>query len=307
MSSSEFEGKTVIADMSKIRKQSRATEKGIPSLIQYTGNDVGKRYLLEKSLIKLGRSAETDISIAESSISRLHAHLFCEEDGVYLEDAGSANGTYLNDEKLEKKKKLKDQDLIRLGAVLLKFFSQDNMDGLVQDHIYRKATIDAGTQIFNKQFLLDTLESEFRKAKLSGKKLSIIYFDLDHFKKVNDFYGHNAGDAVLANVAKLIQKVIRKEDVFARFGGEEFVVVLQNTDLEQAARVAETMRQKCESTEHSLKHAEKGQEKIVQYKQTISLGVAVCDDTMNSVKDLLEAADQKLYNSKSTGRNRVTF
>ncbi|MBI2602237.1 MAG: diguanylate cyclase [Deltaproteobacteria bacterium] len=307
MANSEFEGKTVIADMSKIRKQPRASEKGSPSLIQYTGNDVGKRFLLDKPQIKLGRSAESDITIAEGSVSRLHAKIFCEEDGVYLEDAGSANGTFLNDETLEKKKKLKDQDLIRLGTVLLKFFAQDNWDGLVQDHIYRKATIDAGTQIFNKQFLMDTLESEIRKAKLTGKKLAIIYFDLDHFKKVNDFYGHNAGDTVLANVAKLIQKVIRKEDVFARFGGEEFVVVLQNTDLEQAARVAETMRQKCEAAEHSLKYQVKGTEQTVEHKQTISLGVAVCDESMNSVKELLEAADQKLYTSKSTGRNRVTY
>lgn len=306
MQGDEFEGKTVIADLSQIRASTKRETKGVACLVQYNGAGTGKRYLLEKEELHLGRAVTSDIVIADTSVSRTHAHIYNQDTGVFIEDAGSANGTYINEQKISERYKLADQDLIRLGTMLLKFFSADNVDGFIQDKIYQLATIDAGTQIFNKQYLQDTLESEFRKTKLANRNLTVLVFDLDHFKKVNDTYGHNAGDQVLRDLAKIVKGCIRKEDIFARFGGEEFVVILPNTSAQQSLKVAETIRQKCEEFHHSIDYQENGQKKHVEHSQTISIGIAGFDPKMTTPKQLLEVADQKLYQSKKDGRNRLT-
>ncbi len=307
MQGDEFEGKTVIADLSQIRASTKQQKKGTPCLVQYNGTGTGKRFLIDKAELNLGRAATSDIVLADNSVSRTHAHIYSEDMGVFVEDAGSANGTYINETKINERYKLSDQDLIRLGILLLKFFSADNVDGFIQDKIYQLATIDAGTQIFNKQYLKDTLESEFRKAKSSAKNLTILVFDLDHFKKVNDTYGHNAGDQVLRDLAKVVKSCIRREDIFARFGGEEFVVILPNTSAQQSVKVAETIRQKCEETVHTIAYVENGQNKQVAHTQTISIGIGGYNPNMTAPKDLLELADQKLYQSKKDGRNRLTL
>lgn len=307
MPKDEFESKTAIADLSKIQGASTPKEEGIPCLVQYNGANIGTRYLLYKEKTNIGRSADCDISLPDISISRQHAFIYNDKSGVFVEDTNSSNGTFVNEKKITSKSQLKDQDTLRLGTLLLKFFSKDNVDGFIQDKIYRLATIDAGTQIFNKQYLQDTLENQFRKAKSSGKDLTIIYFDLDHFKKVNDTYGHVAGDQVLRDIAKLVKKTVRKEDTFARFGGEEFVIILPNTNLEQAIKIAETIKQKCETFVQNIIYELNGIKTQADYIQTISLGLATCQQQMNSPKDLLEAADQKLYQSKKNGRNRLTF
>ncbi len=298
---------TVIADLSMIRATTRPKTQGIPSFVQYNGAATGKRYLLEKPEILLGRAVSSDIMLNDNSVSRTHAHIFNNETGVFIEDKGSANGTYINEQKITGKQKLADQDMIRLGTVLLKFFSADNVDGFIQDKIYQLATIDAGTQIFNKQYLQDTLESEFRKAKRANVNLTVLVFDLDHFKKVNDTYGHNAGDQVLRDLAKVVKGCIRKEDILARFGGEEFVVVLPNTSDQQSIKVAENIRNKCQSFSHSIDYMSNGTKMHAEHTQTISVGIAGLKPEMNSPKELLELADQKLYQSKKDGRNRVTI
>jgi diguanylate cyclase (GGDEF)-like protein len=306
MQGDEFEGKTVIADLSQIRASTKQQTGGSPCLVQYNGAGTGKRFLIDKEKLSLGRAVTADIMVADASVSRTHAHIFNIESGVFIEDGGSANGTYINDKKIEERYKLNDQDMIRLGTMLLKFFSSDNVDGFIQDKIYQLATIDAGTGIFNKQYLLDTLESEFRKSKTANLNLSLLVFDLDHFKKVNDTYGHNAGDQVLRDIAKLIKGCIRKEDILARFGGEEFVVILPNTSSEHGVKVGEHILNKTRSFLHPIDYSENGQAKHVEHTQTVSIGIAGIDANMTTPKQLLEIADQKLYESKRNGRNRLT-
>ena len=183
--------------------------------------------------------------------------------------------------------------------MLFKYFAQGNVENVFHDKIYRMATIDGGTQTFNKQYLLESLDSEFKFSKSYGRPLSVIYFDLDHFKKVNDTYGHNAGDFILSELSTLVKSIVRKDDIFCRFGGEEFVILLPNTDARTAYDSAERIRNAVEShvfnTEgHSL-------------KQTVSLGVSQLQASMNTPKDFLEDADKKLYQSKQNGRNQVTI
>ncbi len=299
------EDKTIIAPLAQIRESENLKKKAIPSLVQYNGAQLGKRYLLDRVSVTLGRSLNADICISEASVSRLHAVISQKIDKIYIEDTESANGTFINDKKISSSV-LKDQDMVRLGTVLLKFFASDNVDSMIQDKIYRMATIDAGTQIFNKQYLLDTLGSEFKLSKSSSRPLSIIYYDLDHFKMVNDRYGHNIGDQVLRENAQLVKTVIRKEDVLGRFGGEEFIVILPNTDINTAFELAERIRKICDKERFELEFEVDGQKQMSSHQQTISIGVSEISHAMSTPIDLLESADKKLYFSKQNGRNRVT-
>ena len=299
--------KTVVASDVDLTIYADQEKRNVASLIQYSGEKVGKCYHLDISedgaTLRLGRSAESDICVEDNGVSRKHLQLAVREGDILAKDLDSANGTFLNDVCIEGEVILKDGDFLRLGTVLLKYFNQDNLDGIIQDKIYRMATIDSGTQTFNKKYILDTLESELRSHHNRRIPLSIIYFDLDHFKQVNDTYGHNAGDLVLKETAKIVSEVIRKDDTLGRFGGEEFVVVLPNTDLEICKSLAERIRRAI-ATHNYLLTQDDGEE--VNHKQTVSLGVYQLDDTITTVEKFLEQADRRLYLSKSSGRNRVT-
>lgn len=290
--------KTIIADENTLNML-KAPKKVGACLVQYSGTNMGKRYVLSKDTMVVGRSPETDIVINEQSVSRQHAKCVSAGEIIEVEDLGSSNGTFINDERINSKKKINDGDMIRFGTVLLKFFSHNNLENLVQDNIYRMAFIDAGTDTFNKKHLKETLDQEFQYAKSSARDLSIIYFDLDFFKKVNDTYGHSAGDYVLKNTAVAVKQVLRKDDVFCRFGGEEFVVLLPNTNAKSAYELAERIRKSIENYPFSYEGA--------AIKQTVSLGVSQLNSTILDPEQLLADADRKLYNSKQSGRNQVTI
>lgn len=298
--------KTIIAESPNLTILQSPKRKNA-CLVQYSGAKLGKRYPLTEISNIVGRSPTVHIIINEASVSRQHARFILIGDQVAVEDMGSSNGTYVNDVRAQGQVTLKDSDIVRLGTVLLKFFAHDNVDSIMHDKIYRMATIDAGTQIFNKQYLLDALDSEFKFSKTYERELSIIYYDLDHFKPVNDTYGHNAGDYVLRESAALVKGTVRKDDILGRYGGEEFVIILPNTDARIAAELAERIRQKHESHNFLIEIEQKNQKKRIQHRQTISMGVQQLRPNFATPKELLEAADQKLYNSKQTGRNKVTI
>jgi diguanylate cyclase (GGDEF)-like protein len=161
------------------------------------------------------------------------------------------------------------------------------------------ATIDVGTNIFNKKYLVEALETEVKFSRAYGRPLSIIYFDLDFFKKVNDTYGHSVGDGILRDSATLVKSIIRKEDIFCRYGGEEFVILLPATDAKTAYELAERIRTTFESHKFDIQGH--------QIKQTLSIGVSQLNPRMTTPDSLLEDADKKLYQSKTGGRNRVTI
>jgi two-component system, cell cycle response regulator len=299
------EEKTIIAENPNLTILQGSKRKNA-CVVQYSGAKLGKRYPLSEPVNVIGRSPSVQIIINEASVSRQHARLVVIGDNVVVEDMGSSNGTFVNDVRTDGQSQLKDGDIIRLGTVLLKFFAHDNVDSVMHDKIYRMATIDAGTQIFNKQYLLDALEAEIKFSRTYGRDLSIIYYDLDHFKPVNDTYGHNAGDFILRESAALVRTTVRKDDILGRFGGEEFVIILPNTDARTAAELAERIRQKHESHEFLIEYEKDGDKARVNHRQTISIGVAQLRPPVASTKEFLEVADKKLYNSKQTGRNRVT-
>lgn len=298
--------KTIIADAASLSFLKQGSKKKDPCLVQYNGSKLGKRYPLMDTVSIVGRTQDVQVFISEASVSRQHGQFIKNGDIVFFEDLKSSNGSFVNDIKTEGQVKLKDGDIIRLGTVLLKFFAHDNVDSIMHDKIYQMATIDAGTQIFNKQYLFDTLESELRYSKTYGKDLSIIYYDLDKFKPVNDTYGHNAGDYILKESAKVVKEAIRKDDTLGRFGGEEFIIILPSTDIKMAADLAERIRLTHEHYEFMIEYNEGGELKKVSHRQTISMGVSQLTNEMSEVKQLLEDADKKLYHSKNNGRNQVT-
>ena len=157
--------------------------------------------------------------------------------------------------------------------------------------------VDGLTQIHNKRYLFESLERECIRARRHARDLSVVMFDIDFFKKINDQYGHLAGDHVLRELARIVQERTRRDEVFARYGGEEFTIVLPETSLEGATALAQTIRERVEAHEFVFQS-----ERI---PMTISLGCAKLDANDRSAQDLIQRADEKLYEAKRLGRNRV--
>jgi two-component system cell cycle response regulator len=276
-------------------------------LILYCGEDAGKRFALAGVNMTLGRSPECDICIESPSVSRRHAELRAQGDVFVLHECGSANGTYVNSRRIDSPTVLLDGDVLRLGHMALKFYAQQSMDALLHDRIYRMATVDEGTDVFTKRYLLEALEREIRRAHRTGRPLSLVCLDLDHFKQVNDRFGHNGGDQVLQAVAAAVKAQLRGCDILGRMGGEEFAVVLPETDLRTAAALAERMRAAVEAELFLLPAAGVAGAEQVQHTQTASMGVAQLLSTMPDARALLAVADQMLYAAKHGGRNGVRF
>lgn len=269
-----------------------------PCLIQYTGDALGRRFLFDAAETTLGRAPRNGFVIVDDSVSRAHVVCRVVDDGVEIEDRDSRNGTYVNDVRIDRPVTLQNGDIVRLGSVLFKFFAYDNIENAFHDQIYRLATVDTTTDTFNKSYLIQTLESELAHCRSYGRPLSVIYYDLDFFKKVNDEHGHGCGDYVLRETCRIAKACVRKDDVVGRLGGEEFVVVLPNADSIAGVELAERIRGSVET--HAFSFDGKS------LRQTVSMGVAQARVDMEHYLTLLNEADRFLYESKRSGRNRVT-
>jgi diguanylate cyclase (GGDEF)-like protein len=257
-------------------------------------------YKVEGDKTIIGRGQKAQIRLFDDGISREHAQLVIKGDRVILEDLGSTNGTFCNGLKVDKRE-LSDGDKILVGSTtILKFTYHDNLDEMFQKQMYESALRDGLTKAFNKKYFTDRLESEFTFAIRHTSALALVLFDLDHFKKVNDTYGHQAGDYVLLEVSTLLSAALRAEDVFARYGGEEFAVICRGSDMNQAPIVGERLRKSVEG--HKFVYDK------TPIPVTISVGVAVLPNpAVKDAGDLIALADQALYKSKNGGRNRVTL
>lgn len=270
-------------------------------LIIIRGTPQGHRFFLAQEEMTIGRDLVADIQLNDQSISRKHAKVFRAGDGtVTLTDLGSQNGTYVNDRRVAPGEpvKLAKEDMIRMGSSILKFLPAGEIEILFYGNLGSAAHTDALTKIYNKGYLLEALEAEFKRAKALHTDFSILYFDLDHFKNVNDTYGHDAGDFILREFTALVRgKHVRPRDIFARYGGEEFVLLLGNTNAQAAGELAEKIRALIEA--HAFVY--EGQ----RIPLTTSLGVAELSTDVESAITLLRSADKALYAAKSGGRNRV--
>lgn len=262
-----------------------------------TGPGMGTRYALGDSPLILGRGSDCEIRINDHSVSRKHARIQPGVDGYYAVDLQSTNGTYVNDMPASMYK-LKDGDYLRVGNCIYRFLMGGNVETEYHEEIYRLTIIDALTDIHNKRYFLEFLDRELSRSCRYGRALSLVMIDIDRFKSINEDLGHLGGDFTLRELSARIKGTIRKEELFSRYGGEEFAVVLPETNQEGAIALAERLLRVI------------SQEPFVyedrSYSVTISAGVATTmGEGTTSTIDLIRQADDKLYQAKREGRNRV--
>lgn len=258
---------------------------------------------LEQSKIKIqgdsmiiGRAECCDLQLDDHWISRQHAKILRTPAGFELRDLGSTNGLLVNDQPVSSVL-LQSGDRIRIGKRIFRFLSDADVESQYYDTVYSMMTRDGLTGTFNKRYLLEYLDREVLRSRRFQRYLSVILFDVDHFKSINDTHGHLAGDDVLRELSKRVQAIVGADEVFSRFGGEEFAIVA-----EWAPHEAREWAEQC----RHLVAVEPFITCAGPLEVTISLGVASPPpELLNRPQDILSAADERLYDAKRSGRNRV--
>ena len=267
-------------------------------LLRMDGVQAGQIIGMEHWPFTVGRHPTNSLRIDEDSISRSHARIVRSGDEYLVEDLGSRNGTFLAGKRVTRAK-LEHDSWLQFGPrVSFRFSMTDVREERLLRKLYESSTRDALTGVYNRLHFEERLRAEVAYAIRHRTQASLLIIDLDHFKRVNDTYGHPAGDAVLKRACEACARALRTEDVFARFGGEEFAVVLRGIDLKGAARLGERLRQavSAEVVEHEGN----------RIQVTLSAGaasIACCRSP--SAEELISIADRRLYAAKQAGRNRV--
>ncbi len=272
-------------------------------LLVLSGPQFGDIFPLEpgKDLV-IGRREDSDVQIADDGVSRRHASLRVAGEEALLRDLGSANGTFVDGVRALEAR-LADGARVQIGgATTLKFVWADALEARWQLKIAEGALQDPLTGLYNRRHFEERLGSELASAQRHGRPLSLLLVDVDHFKQVNDDHGHLAGDEALKMLAFVLRGAIRKEDVLARFGGEEFVVLARETALSGARALGERVRKAVERSRCAWQGSDLGL--TVSIGVTVSIGLAEFV-AGRSERELIEAADRALYLAKQSGRNRV--
>lgn len=266
-------------------------------LIVLGGSRIGAMAQIQSGMV-IGRGDRADFRTPDDGVSRLHLRLTKTREGILAEDLQSRNGTYVNGQRVTSVL-LKDGDKIRIGSTtILKFSYADKLEESFQREMYNAALRDPLTQTYNRRYFNEQLESEFYYAIRHHSDLSLILIDIDHFKKINDAYGHLTGDAVLAGLTTAIKKLIRCEDLLTRYGGEEFALLCRWTSGHIGLSIANRIRTFIEQAQLVPS--------IPELKVAISAGVAsLPENIINTPQAFFDAADKALYQAKRLGRNRV--
>jgi diguanylate cyclase (GGDEF)-like protein len=245
----------------------------------------------------LGRSEHCGVVLEDESVSRLHARIVANSTGFEIEDLGSTNGVLVNDELVERRA-LRTGDRIQLGNRIFRFLADTDVEAQYHETVYSMMTRDGLTSAFNKRYLLECLDREIARSWKTKRSLAVILLDIDHFKHINDEYGHLVGDEVLRELSQRIANLLGGDQIFARFGGEEFAILDGEGNLSSATELGEKCRQ-CVANEPF--DTSDGLLEV-----TVSVGVAIPALSAESNRDeLLELADQRLYKAKNQGRNQV--
>jgi two-component system cell cycle response regulator len=265
-----------------------------------TGLNAGQVFTLESDEMTIGRGREAGVRIEDVGISRSHSRVVRTMDGKFIvEDLSSTNGTFVGGRKIERAE-LHTGDRIQVGPnVVLRFAILDEAEEQLAHQLYEASTKDGLTKVYNRKYFVERMAAEVAYAQRHGSLLSVILFDLDLFKRVNDSHGHLAGDVVLRVVAAQVQRTIRTEDVLARYGGEEFVILVRGIPHANASHFGERVRKAVERLTVPWED--------MQLKATISIGVSSLSELPPAAtgEELLHLADERLYRAKSGGRNRV--
>lgn len=295
--------KTIVASETTLNRKMASGHGGSPVLVVLIGPSgyQGKQWPLVDGTV-VGRAVESQIFIDDGSVSRSHAKIEFRSNEVVIMDLGSTNKTIVNGNALAPLAPLvlKNNDQVKTGNVVFKFLDKGNIEAFAQKELFEKATRDALTGAYSKGALIERGPEVIKRSETLNEPLSVIVFDIDHFKKVNDTYGHAAGDVVLKELSRIIStKLVRANDFFARYGGEEFVLILSGTPVSAAIDIAERIRKTIQESEFVFEKT--------KIPVTVSVGCASRKAEENNWSVLFERADKALYNSKQNGRNRVTI
>ena len=267
-------------------------------LVRMNGSFVGQVFVLEEDAFTIGRAPESDVWVHEAGVSRRHARVELDDEGWWLVDCGSANGTFVDGKRVDRYP-LSDGDVFQIGpSALFRFTQTDREHERMLLSLYEASVTDSLTGAFNREHFEERLRAEISFAKRHRTEVGLIIFDLDRFKLINDTHGHPVGDQVLIEVVAVVRASVRLEDMLARYGGEEFVLVLRNIDLEGTAQLAERLRARFAQTCLRVASGE--------VRPTASFGCAALSECSElEVEALVDRADQRLLVAKRTGRNRV--
>lgn len=267
-------------------------------LVVIYGTELGRRIPLGPRPIECGRAMETDIPLDDEAVSRKHARFAWTGSSFLVRDLGSTNGTYVNDLHIPQERTLRDGDQIKIGRTIFKFIHGGNVELSYHEEIYRLMTFDGLTGAHNKRAFEEALEREISRSRRYQRHLSLVLFDIDHFKRINDARGHLAGDAVLRQLAATIAANVRREDLLARVGGEEFALLAPEVPLEGSRILAGKLRALVERSEFRF------EDNLIPV--TASFGVASLGPGAKAdPTELYREADERLYAAKKGGRNRV--
>jgi diguanylate cyclase (GGDEF)-like protein len=268
-----------------------------PCLVVILGPDLGHRIPLEEPALIIGRELGNDVLVPLDGISREHCEIGLRDGAAFIRDLGSTNGTWLNGRQLPARQEvpLFSGDRIELAGAVFKFLEGGDVESKYHEEIYQLTIADGLTRAFNRRYLMDFLAREISRCRRHERPLALLLVDVDHYKHINDRFGHAAGDHVLRELAGLMGELVRREECLARHGGDEFALVLPETPAEGARIVAERIRERIE--QHPF--VWNGEALSV----TASLGVAGLEPEISDPESLLAAADAKLYAAKARGRN----
>jgi diguanylate cyclase (GGDEF)-like protein len=266
-------------------------------VVVLSGPDVGGIYRVSADVpVVIGRGSNAQIRLSDGGVSRQHARIVLSRHRAVLEDLGSHNGTFVGPQRVERCE-LGEGDLVRIGGrTVLKFRFIDAVEARYQQQLVTAALRDPLTNAFNRRHFDECLLSECAYARRHEQPLSLVFADLDDFKRINDTFGHAAGDAVLKEVARAFEKALRTHDTLFRYGGEEFVILARSTELEGGAHLAERLREQV----GRCRFRQLGSDLRV----TVSLGVAAFDPGLTG-EDMVEKADIGVYEAKRSGKDRV--
>ncbi|MEM1417795.1 MAG: GGDEF domain-containing protein [Myxococcota bacterium] len=289
---------TAVITTGEVSKAKTSRDRG--TLTMLAGPTPGAVFPVEIDEVVIGRGRDATLRVDDRGLSRRHVRIRRRNDRFWIEDLGSTNGTFLNGDRVLMATPLEDGDRVQAGKnTLLCFQLQDELEQKAAQKLYDSAVRDALTQVYNRRYLDERLASELAYAQRHATPLSLMLVDLDHFKGINDTFGHPAGDAVLRTVAATLARVVRTEDLVARYGGEEFCVLARGISPEGATRFGERIRETL--AELAIAVGDK------TLRVTASLGVSTFDGAhpFADASSFLHAADVALYQAKNTGRNRV--
>jgi two-component system, cell cycle response regulator len=274
-----------------------------PYLLVLSGPQFGEVFEIPPGQeVVIGRRGDADIQLFDDGVSRRHASLTAGEREARLLDLGSANGTWQSGQRV-RETVLQDGARFLVGAhTTLKFVLSDDVEAEYQRKLAQGALHEPLTGLYNRRHFLERLTAELSSAQRHGRPLALLLADVDHFNRVNDEHGHPAGDEVLKTISYVLQGAVRKEDVLARLGGEEFVVLARETPLSGAKALAERVRRAVERARTRVDG--KALAVTVSIGVTVSFGLTKFEPGRTE-QQLLTAAERAVHRAKQNGRNTV--